>query len=124
MPVTARYLPGHEVIETTLTGVVTLADAREEIRLTLELIEQHGSRRILSDCSACEMQISISEAYKLPQIQEDAGSSKLYKIAVIPPASKAGRELVKFYEDVCVNRGWPVRICETRDEALAWLSAD
>ena len=121
MPVTARYIAEHDLVETTLTGAVTLADVEEEIRLTLELIEKHGCERILSDCSDADFRFSVSDVYKMPAMQEDAGSNRLYKIAVLPPRNNAGRQLASFYEDVNVNRGWPAKVFDERAEAIEWL---
>ena len=30
-------------------------------------------------------------------------------------------EAAKFYEDICVNRGWLVKVFQTKQEALDWF---
>lgn len=124
MPVTARYVPEYALVETTLTGAITLTQVHEEIRLTLELIDLHGCERILSDCSAADLQFSISEVYNMPAMQEEAGSSRAYRIAVLRPPTHAGRQLTKFYEDVNVNRGWPAKVFDRREDAIEWLCTE
>ena len=122
MPVSAKYDFEHDLVETNFTGTVTMDDLEEEIELTLELIEKHGCTRILSDFSISNVdQLSVVDVSQTPEMQESAGSSRIYRIAVIPPDSEAGRELARFYELVCSNRGWPAKACSTRQEAIDWL---
>ena len=124
MPVTARYDAEHDLVETTFTGVTTRADVIQEIELTLALIEKHGCTRILSDISRAQLEVSTLDVFQQPDDQESAGSSRAYLIAVIPPPTEAGKELGRFYETVCLNRGWPVKVCSTRQQAIDWLTSD
>jgi len=44
------------------------------------------------------------------------------QIAVILPTSVEGREAAHFYETVCTNRGWSVRLFSERQSAINWLT--
>jgi hypothetical protein len=103
---------------------VTSADLRDEIRLVQDIIDKHGCTKILSDCSGGDFKISITDAYNTAAMQKDGGWSRRYKVAVIQPQSRKGRELAKFYEVVNVNRSWNVKVFSGRQDAVEWLCSE
>jgi hypothetical protein len=124
LPVIAIYNDEFQFVETTFTETLTPDDLLEEIRLYLELLSKHDCSSILSDVTKVkDIKISTIDVYNLPSIQLSAGSSRAYKNALIPPDTKLGREICRFYETVSINRGWKVKVCQTRKEAIDWLTA-
>jgi hypothetical protein len=88
------------------------------------LAKETNSNRFLSDATQATLKVSIRELYDLPELYKDQDLRPPVLIAVLPPTSEAGKGLVDFYETVCLNRGWTVRIFGERQEALDWLLGD
>jgi hypothetical protein len=124
LPVTAVYNDEYHFVETTFTDPLTPDDLLEEIRLYVQLLTQHDCSSVLSDVTKVrEFNITTIDIYNLPSIQLSEGSRRSYKNAVIPPDTKFGREICRFYETVSINRGWKAKVCQTRSEAIDWLTA-
>jgi hypothetical protein len=59
--------------------------------------------------------------FPLHEIHEEMKLTRTSSIAVVTPKSKEGIRFTKFYETVCVNRGWDVKIFDEREDAIEWL---
>ena len=77
----------------------------------------------VADLSATrQVDASTFSVFQLPnQLYAEEGASHGIRIAVVVPADPAIRDLAKFYESACLNRGWQVCVLESRDAAMAWL---
>ena len=57
----------------------------------------------------------------MPQFYEDSNAHRGSKWALIHPDDPSVSKHFKFYENVCRNRGWLVRLFSSEEDALAWL---
>jgi hypothetical protein len=87
----------------------------------IALAKENNSNLFLSDCTQATFDVSTIAVLNLPEFYKDQGLSRPVRIAILSPMSKAGKELVRFYETVCLNRGWIVNVFKERQEALDWL---
>jgi hypothetical protein len=70
-------------------------------------------------------QLSVVDILYLPEQKYAADKlDRKSRIAVLMPKDAAARKELQFYETVCLNRGWQVKIFNTKQEALAWLKHD
>jgi len=55
---------------------------------------------------------------------EKLGMDKTTRIAVLVSNIETKAEELHFYENVCLNRGWHIRIFTDRDAAIEWLTGN
>lgn len=111
------------IIEVTLTGVVSGNELRQGTERGLALSGALGELRCMVDATDQEEAGTILDLYQLPALYERAGLDRnKTRMALLPPARPEVRELALFYETVCVNRGWLVRVFTTREQAIEWLT--
>ena len=109
------------IIEVTLTGVVSGDELRQGTERGLALSRTLGEVRCIIDATDQEETGTILDLYQLPDLYERAGLDRKTRLALLPPTRPELRELAMFYETVCVNRGWLVRLFTTREQAIEWL---
>lgn len=69
------------------------------------------------------MEVSILDLLNLPARQYvEESMSRRIRVAVVSPRMPEAQEKVRFYETVCLNRGWKVRLFKSRDDAIEWLT--
>ncbi len=109
------------VIETTLLTGITDQELRLCINRAFRLSSETGIQRYLVDASGASSRISLLTYFELPKLFLSLGLSRTSRIAVLSSRSQQGRERARFFEHVCRNRGWQVRMFYHRLEALEWL---
>lgn len=123
MPWTYKQDPSYQMIEAVLSGRVTKQDLQELTSALITLGKKESINRFLIGTTEMELVASNIDIYNLADqqyIQEEA--DRIGRVAVILPTSPRGKEAAKFYEIVCTNRGWSVRIFSERHAAINWLT--
>lgn len=122
MPWTMSESDEGRVLRVVYQGTLTspeLNKATHEI-LTVMLTKQIS--RVLLDCGDAHMEVPAVDVYQLPDVYNDRGISRSQvRAAVLLPRDGYKRELYEFYEDVCRNRGYFVKLFEAERDAWAWL---
>jgi hypothetical protein len=121
MAFAVKYNPELSIIESVFTDNVTAEELLMLEAQCIALAKETNSTRFLTDATAATLKVSISKLFHLPEFYQDQGLQRPVRIVVLPPTSNTGKELVDFYETVCLNRGWTVKIIGERQEALDWL---
>jgi hypothetical protein len=124
MPFIVKYNNELSIIESVLVDQVTNKDLLEHEAQCIALAKENESTRIITDAKQATLEMSVVDLYGLPEFYGDQGLNRFVRIAVLPPTSGPGKDLVDFYETVSLNRGWTVGIFEERQEALDWLLND
>jgi hypothetical protein len=125
MPWSYQHETTSDIVEAAYTGEVSALDLRESTTTFIRLEKEQGLVKFLIDTSEMLLATSMIDLYELPTKQYiEEGADRQGRVAIIPPASKSAVEAVRFYESVCQNRGWHVRVFEQRAEALKWLKDD
>lgn len=122
MPYTTKYDSVLDLIEVTYTGLITEADIRQATTQAISIQKQMGTMSVLIDVNAWDVSASFTDIYEVVDTQylkEEANRQS--RIAVVFPPSLNVQEAVRFYETVCFNRGWKVRVCLDRQSAIDWL---
>lgn len=122
MPWTTSYLSDLDAVLTVYSGVIAPPDLQQAAAATLNLAREHGTRRLLGDCTTLEGGHSIVDLYGLGQLLESMPSAAgAHEALVMPQLSAAARD-VQFWETTCRNRGIDVRVFKTMAEARDWLN--
>ena len=121
MPWTLNYEEKTAIVELVLEGRVTGDALRAATSAAIQRVQDTGACRGLIDASAQEQTGTVLDLYQLPDQYAAEGLSRHVTIALVAPRNPALEELARFYENVCINRGWTVRSFGDRGGALAWL---
>ncbi|HON58047.1 MAG TPA: hypothetical protein P5040_03110 [Smithella sp.] len=108
-------------IHTVYSGVVTKNDLLDSMAQTLKMIEGKGPQKFFTEWISAFPKLSTTEIFAIPCEWEAAGVDKESVLAVVVQKNGQSRDDAKFYENVCRNRGWRVRVFDDRDAAIAWL---
>jgi hypothetical protein len=120
---TLRYNDALQSIEVTFWGHVGGPEVHESTSEAIALLKKHGAMRALVDTTEMESAPPVVDIYDLPAKQyilEDLSYDVL--IALIVPNTSKIKEAARFYETVCVNRGWNVQSFPNRGDAIEWLT--
>ncbi len=124
MPIVVSYLEAEQVVECTYSGEVGPAELAQSILSAVELGRSRGTFNVITDLTALAAGPSVGDLYEVPRLFERLGLPRTLREAIVAPALSTFAADVQFYEDVCSNRGWMVRVFPDRTGALAWLAKD
>jgi hypothetical protein len=104
-------------------GEIDYDELAKQSQEAIKLGREKNSRLFLTDFSNVEVNANMLEIFKFPGMYEQSGMSKLSKIAVVVSKKELKTEKMSFYDDICVNRGWQIKIFLQKDLALEWLAS-
>lgn len=110
---------GH--IETVYRGIISNKEVRLSTVAALKLAAPDKVEHFLSDLSEADSELSAVDICVIPDQWTELKANPANKVAVVVPGHGKMWRDGQFYEDVCVNRGWNVKVFANRDDALAWL---
>lgn len=113
------------IIETVYTGNANILEVFAAIRENLALSKQYQTHRFLVDC--CLLVDEKGKVFENYEVGTYLGKlipefPRGFREAMILPSSPTAAQNLRFFETVARNRGINVRVFDTREEALAWLS--
>jgi hypothetical protein len=118
-----KHLRELQIVELTLSGVISGADLRASTTECISLQRLSGITRFLIDLDGWEVVASAYDIYELPaHIYGREGVNPATRIAVILPSSVSGQQAAQDYEVMCQNRGWHVCVLRDRESAIDWLT--
>jgi hypothetical protein len=122
MPSTVEYLPAQSLICVTNRGEHSLEDYVAATREVSRLMTQHGVRNCLIDGTELRNQATSIDIYNLPKLYNQIGIPKTIRAALLVGDQSHPIEDIRFFETVCLNSGYSVRIFSDRNAALNWLA--
>jgi len=123
MPWSVEYDSELGTVSCRYVGRVTDDDFRQATLKAFELAKANSTNRFLIDDSKWEGGASIVGLYDLPKLFTELGFERESRGALILPSSGTLQaEDARFFETVCINRGWQVKLFTDRQEALDWLT--
>jgi len=112
-----------DVAELINEGAVTSKDLFDGVMACYHLGIEKGSLKFLADSSKREkFKGSIFDYYKVPEMFAKMPEIRRARIAVLLPTGKCFDAGVRFFETVCLNRGYLVQTFTTRHAAEEWLN--
>ena len=115
-----------QIVELTYEGNITGKDIKEAAVARIAMGRQKGVTRYLIDTRKVQTDSSATiDIYDVPtRIYPDECVSHTSHIAVIKPELPETSDMVSFYVNACMNRGWLVKTFEDRDSAIKWLQQE
>lgn len=120
-----EYHDDIDVVETIYASEVNGEIALSSSAARIETGNRVGSNRFLINGRAIQTAEDSTAAIfeRMTETYHTQNTDPDSRFAVVNPMTEDGRWFAKFFEDVGVSRGWNVRRFETREDALAWLTA-
>ncbi len=112
-----------DVVELINEGTVTSKDLFDGVAACYSLGIETNTLKFLADSSKREkFKGSIFDYYKIPEIFSKMPEMRRARIAVVLPMNNYFDAGVRFFETVCLNRGYLVQTFKTREKAEEWLT--
>jgi hypothetical protein len=121
MPWSVMYNPELHIIEIVYTGIITLDDIKEEIDASMALGKKEDTNKFLTDARDIDLKASVFDMHSIPRLFAAKNAERLGKEAVLLPESPEAQDAIYFYETVCKNAGWRIKVFSEREEAIDWL---
>ena len=122
MPWTVEYAPERGWVVVTASGEIRDEDARAQTVEALYLVAHHRATGILIDYADALSEVSLAELYWLPDYAAEVGVPWGIRVAVVLPQRQYRLESFQFFELVCNNAGWDVKLFEPKAAAEDWLA--
>ena len=116
-----RFKDEGRILEILIRGHMSPAEVAEMVRETIGTVATQQLDRVLIDCGDARISVPTLDIYKLPDQYAASGVPRQLRIALIPPRDGYKRKSYEFYEDVCRNRGYFVKLFEQEAEAWDWV---
>jgi hypothetical protein len=121
MPFKIEHIADRDYLLVTFTGPITMALVREYMDALLPILEETGCRRLLSDSTHAQLQVTTMDILQFPKMAETTPLTTELKRAALAPEDTSGYEM---YETFSKIQGQDVRVFTDRSEALEWLLSD
>jgi len=122
MPCTIGFNEKDKILEVVYQGDFGADELRASTQEILTAMLERKSMRVLLDCAAAHFNIPAVNVYQLPDVYDSRGVTRHdARAAVVTPKDGYHREIFDFYEDVCRNRGFFVKLFGDAGAARAWL---
>ncbi|HNY51504.1 MAG TPA: hypothetical protein PLV50_09085 [Smithella sp.] len=110
----------HQCAEVTTRGIADKDRSLNMAKSIINEVKTRQIRKILIDHRNLEDVIaSTLEIYDRALLLKDSGAATAVKIALIVKPEHF--EQFKFFETVCVNRGFLISIFQDKEKAMTWL---
>ena len=110
----------HPWFELNYRGMISPQELNEALDSITEQALQNGKRRILADCRELQGGHSSADLLRLVERFDSTAMGRSFREAVLVQEGMAA-DAVRFYETVCRNRGFQVRVFSERSAAESWL---
>lgn len=124
MPWSMEQTDDGRILKVTYSGAFGADELGGITERILHTMVEQKVGRVLLDCGEARFDVPVLNVYKLPDRYDSHGIMRgEVRAAVVKPKDGYRAELFEFYEDVCRNRGYFVKLFETRDAAWEWLQS-
>ena len=121
MPWKVEFAPEKDAVIVTSSGEIRNEDAKAQVEEITRLLKQNQVSVVLVDYSNALSEVSLPSLYGLPDYYSQLGAPWNTRIAVVLPRSRYRLESYQFFELVCKNAGYNVRLFDAREVAEQWL---
>ena len=116
-----KFMPSEQILSVKVTGVITYNEWEDILRGLIRESARWACFRYLIDYRSAELRLSLIDLYKRPETYQMYGLDTRVRIGVTFPA---GFTEGKFYELISLSRGYQVKVFDSTDPAIRWLTAD
>jgi hypothetical protein len=88
----------------------------------IKIMNQADLLQVLTDFREVTSMVTVNKLYELPELYDQVGVSRQMSMALLLPVTGHREEDYRFFENVCRNRGYNVRLFNDNEEAVRWLA--
>ena len=120
---TIDYNDDMDLVLLTYFGKVNGAEIQKAAAARIDMGKKKGVTRFLIDTRKVEADSSATtKIYEIPtKLYVKKKFERSSRIAILAPESPISKKMVRFFEDVCMNRGWLAMMFQDRNRAVKWL---
>jgi len=120
---TVEYSDELGIVILAYTGRVTGREIQEAAAARIDMGKRESVTEFLIDTKRVEADESATfDIYDIPnKMYNEKHVPHESNLAIVEPDSEKSKELARFFETACLNRGWAAKIFKDRDSAIAWL---
>jgi hypothetical protein len=122
MPWRVEFAPEKSIVVVAAWGEIRNEDAEAQVEKIILLLKQNQASGVLLDYSDALSEVSLPSLYGLPDYYTELGAPWHARVAVVLPRNRYRIESYQFFELVCKNAGYNVRLFDGRGAAEAWLA--
>lgn len=116
-----KLIKDRRIIEIMNSGEITNEDMITQTQEVIKLQHEKNIFSILTDFAEVKVDVNFSDVFQFPELYEQMGMDRRSKIAVFVSDVEIKTEELHFYETICLNRGWIIKIFLNKNEAIEWL---
>ena len=116
---TIEYLEEESILSVKTKGILTAASANEMIKAIVLAMAHYQCTAQIVDHRETNSTLTVSEYYRRPEINEQLGISRTWKIAMLFKELNAD---TAFMENVFRNRGFNFRVFADPRQAKTWVT--
>lgn len=118
-----EHLEADGIVRVKARGDIHTEDAWVQAEHVSGLLQAHKLKGVLADYTAANLEMPVTDIYKLPELLDTLEFPRTARIAIVLPVDPEHVLKYTFFDDVATNRGYTVRLFEKPAEATAWLIA-
>jgi hypothetical protein len=112
----------HGVLVLEFEGEISRMDSVKATREVLARLDSGRPDGVLVDARRAVCALGVGDLYAIPAMWEHAAVHRGSALAMAVDGTTAAVRDLEFFENICRNRGWNVRVFGDYDEALAWTA--
>lgn len=123
MAYTVEYDPEENMVIATFMEKVDLPDLLKGLANIIRVAKQENCNYVLTDLHQANLQVSVSQAYNMPDTINKITSEEDFLLHQIKRAFVAAKhqDILEFYETVSINRSHNTKLFHDIEEAKSWL---
>ena len=114
-----EYLEEKNIVLIRTSGTYELEAEMETLKKAATILRAHNCNRCIIDHRKTNVVARIMSSFNRPAVYDDLLGDRSIRAAFV---FRELNEDLEFYETVCRNRCWNVRIFNDYDAAIDWLS--
>ena len=114
-----EYLEDKSITLIKISGTYNFAMETDFLKEMISIIKEHNSKGSLWDCREGEFVGDTATLYDRPKLYEHLDMHRARRRALVV---KELNQDLQFFENVCVNRGWSIKLFIDYDAAIKWLT--
>lgn len=113
-----------DIVEIVFRRNIDTQDLEESTVNALQLANDRDLTLFLIDISEAGLEAPLVDVYDLADKRyEEAGANRKNRAALVSSSTEKSLKLAEFYQHVCMNRGWMVKVFLSQEKALEWLTS-
>jgi len=116
-----EYLEEFRTIHIRYSGTSNAEHFKRSFEECVSLAGKYKVNRFLVDTTEYTPALSAADIYGFPKAYAQLLVERQTRFAVIQPENPVTRKNLAFFETVCRNSGYLVKLFEDKESAMAWL---